>query len=620
MSIPTLLRGAKALYDRGFAVVPIVAGKKKPSVDGWQLARLSWADLERLIRNNGIGGIGVIAGGLSGNLVVLDFDGPGWAGAFALFMEAWPELARAPQVATGSGKRHLWLHCPDMPADFGMRKFKRPDLDCAIELRGNRCNCVVPPSGHPSGGRYSWANTEAQMLDVPFMALQAWLCEWAGNPGESVEHDEHDPVDGRILGPDYWLKKAIEQAQKGDRHERGKWLALQLRATGQPVEVVTPYMMRYADHCETLGHCDEPARQHMAAVLKWVYEFDKFAMRPVVVRDQPQEPPPWLHDPADNGDSGDNGGNGHGPGPTPPAALGVTIWKGFDLLAMEFPEPRWICPEMLPTGLAILGGRPKIGKSWCALQLALAVATGGRFLDHEIERGEALYVALEDSPRRLQGRLQDLCIDGYPAELGLDVAFAWPPLNGAGLGHLETALRDHRLVVVDTLTRAMTAQVDWDAIGQVTAIMAVLQAMAQAADACVLLLDHHRKPNQQNPDGIDDLLGSTGKSAVADTIWAIYRKRGEQGATLHTTGRDIEEASIALKFDGTTHAWQTCETDGGVQGAILDLLTDVGPMTVAEMATRLNKDHSGISRELAELANKGRVLRPEGRRTSYRIA
>jgi len=303
-----------------------------------------------------------------------------------------------------------------------------------------------------------------------------------------------------------------------------------------------------------------------------------------------------------------------------PQTPAPTIWTATALLATEFPAPVWVCPDLLPTGLGVLGGRPKLGKSWLGLQLSLAVATGGRFLEREIAQGKALYIALEDSPRRMQGRIRDLCPNADTPPEGLDVAFTWPPLNGDGLAHLEAALRDHQLVIVDTLARSMTARVDWDAIGEVTAIMAVLQSMAQAANACVLLIDHHRKPNAQSPDQVDDLLGSTGKSAVADTLWGLYRKRGEHGATLQTTGRDLEETTLALNFDGDTHCWQATDAvPSGVQGEILDALDDIGPLSVTELAAHLDKPSSNISRELGELLAKGKVRKQEGRKAPYEL-
>jgi hypothetical protein len=62
-------------------------------------------------------------------------------------------------------------------------------------------------------------------------------------------------------------------------------------------------------------------------------------------------------------------------------------WTVAELLAADFPEPRWAVPGLVPVGLCILAGRPKVGKSWLALQLACAVATDGHFLGEGVNGG-----------------------------------------------------------------------------------------------------------------------------------------------------------------------------------------------------------------------------------------
>lgn len=59
---------------------------------------------------------------------------------------------------------------------------------------------------------------------------------------------------------------------------------------------------------------------------------------------------------------------------------------------------------LLAPGLYILGGSPKVGKSWMALQLCLAVCGGGAFLGCATRKSEVLYLALEDGPQRLHSR------------------------------------------------------------------------------------------------------------------------------------------------------------------------------------------------------------------------
>ncbi len=85
-----------------------------------------------------------------------------------------------------------------------------------------------------------------------------------------------------------------------------------------------------------------------------------------------------------------------------------TSWTDREILTAVFPEPNWIVKGLIPEGLTVLGGRPKVGKSWMLLQIALSVQCGGRFLETQVEPGDVLYLALEDNGRRLQERMRDI--------------------------------------------------------------------------------------------------------------------------------------------------------------------------------------------------------------------
>lgn len=55
-------------------------------------------------------------------------------------------------------------------------------------------------------------------------------------------------------------------------------------------------------------------------------------------------------------------------------------------------------PGLIPEGVTILGGKPKIGKSWLALDMCLAVAAGRTCLGDTVPiEGDVLYAALEDN-------------------------------------------------------------------------------------------------------------------------------------------------------------------------------------------------------------------------------
>jgi predicted ATP-dependent serine protease len=194
-------------------------------------------------------------------------------------------------------------------------------------------------------------------------------------------------------------------------------------------------------------------------------------------------------------------------------------WTIAELLDTDFPEIQWVIPDLIPSGLTILGGRPKVGKSWLMLQIAGAVGSGGKFFEKDIVKGSVFYLAYEDGPRRLKDRIAKL---GIPRDADIKFERKWRPLQKGGLDDLviEMAKKDYRLIVIDTLTRAIPG-VDQDAAPIIGPITAQLQTMATDRNLGMVLNDHMKKPTGFSGDPIDDILNSTAKTANADAILAI---------------------------------------------------------------------------------------------------
>jgi AAA domain/Primase C terminal 2 (PriCT-2) len=79
-----------------------------------------------------------------------------------------------------------------------------------------------------------------------------------------------------------------------------------------------------------------------------------------------------------------------------------------DLQHKRFADLKYIVPGLVVEGLTLFAGRPKIGKSWLVVDVAIAVATGGTCLGVKCEKGDVLLLTLEDNDRRLQRRLTKL--------------------------------------------------------------------------------------------------------------------------------------------------------------------------------------------------------------------
>ncbi|MBM4430801.1 MAG: MarR family transcriptional regulator, partial [Chloroflexi bacterium] len=310
--------------------------------------------------------------------------------------------------------------------------------------------------------------------------------------------------------------------------------------------------------------------------------------------------------------------------PRPPPVRRKTDWTVQELYRSHLPPPVWVVAELLPAGLASLAGRPKVGKSLLALQLAAAVALGRPFLGYKVKAGPVLYLALEDSPQRLRERLRRLDVaESAPIEFYTE----WPPLVPEGLYDLQQCLPEMqpRLVVVDTLSRALAASGP-RRVQPVGEALAALQQLAWQHNCCLLTVDHHRK-GRQGRDVVDDLQGSTAKAAALDTIWGLYATRGQGRASLCVTGREVAACELALEFDEPSQSWQLgsepCLGLGdSAQIAVWQALQALGGVaSTAEIAEALGMPPGNVSRTLAALVSAGwaRRLPREGRRVPYKL-
>jgi hypothetical protein len=297
-----------------------------------------------------------------------------------------------------------------------------------------------------------------------------------------------------------------------------------------------------------------------------------------------------------------------------------TSWTGAELLADEFPEPRFAVDRLLPEGLAFMCGAPKLGKSWMALGLAIAVAAGGRALGSiPVEPGEALYLALEDSPRRLQSRLRSL-LGSDEAPEGLHLETAWPRLDEGGTDRLDRWLDEHpdaRAVLIDVWPRIRPRvtkrtdyyQADYDAA-------APLQGLAISRGIAVVALFHTRKAEAE--DFVETVQGTFGTAAAADTIVVVKRSRGQADATLYVTGRDVEERELALRFSPGAGTWALLGdaadyTLGETRRELLEAVKAHGVLTPKQAAEVTEVSHDLARQTMRRMAQDGQLEASEGR-------
>ena len=299
---------------------------------------------------------------------------------------------------------------------------------------------------------------------------------------------------------------------------------------------------------------------------------------------------------------------------TPPTTMSAT-----ELMRLELPPVKWAVPGVLPEGVTILAGKPKMGKSWLGLGLSVSVSAGGRALGKiPTERGVALYLGLEDNKRRLQRRLKKI-LNGRSAPDGLEVYWEWPQLDHGGVEALDSWLQAHpetRLVVLDTLKKIRPRDgqsrsvydLDYEALEP-------LVGLAAAHGVAILVVHHLRKLEAGDP--LDMISGSTGLTGGVDGALVLKRDRGKQDATLMVDGRDIEEPSeLALRWDADIASWSLMGDAeefrmSEERRGIVNLLRRVGePLGPKDIAQVLGRNYGAVRVMLSEMVKDGLLASP----------
>jgi len=283
------------------------------------------------------------------------------------------------------------------------------------------------------------------------------------------------------------------------------------------------------------------------------------------------------------------------------------------LQTMTFPQVSYVIAGLIPEGLSLLAGKPKIGKSWLALDLCLAVA-GDRYClgDKKPVPGDVLYAALEDNPRRLQkriGKLLKTFTETWPAQL--TYATAWRRLDKGGvedIGEWIDGVADAKLIILDTLAGVRPIKTAHGYTDDYESL-AALHRLANDRGVAILVLHHTRKMEADDP--IDTVSGTLGLSGCADTILVL--NRSSKGTTLYVRGRDIEEAEHAVEFNKETCRWTILGDAAAVhrstqrQTIIAALESNV--MNREELAAATEMKSGNLDKLLHGMVKEGQVKR-----------
>lgn len=554
----------------GLSVIPLHG--KRPFFDNWpMIATCDEAVISKWWNQEPKANIG-IATGRKSNIFVVDVD-PKNGGEESIdtlfsrhgrFPDTWTDI-------TGSGGTHYYFRYPAFA--IGNAAGLMPGID----IRGDGGQVVAPPSIHPeTGKRYIWDGLDEPDREPPAEA-PLWLLEML----QPKEKKQSFSVDARI--------------PHGVQHTTLVSLAGCLRKLGLSEDEMLPTLLRV-----NAGRCERPGPER---------NIQQIAHS--MMRYQPADKSLW--------------------------AQAATLWRltrqaeaaaketqdrlapidGYTLMRKEMAGIRMVIDGCLHNGCTILAGAPKAGKSWLTLGMALAVATGGKFISacDVTSPGRVAYFGLEEHERRTRDRLERLVPEASEALRAIEFMYELRPMFSGGLDDLRSYLAQAcpTLVIIDTLMAFVTGDrgsrrdVFRDDYREIKA----LSDLAQDTGTALVVVHHTSKMGGK---GVNAVAGTHGVTAAADCIWTMQRQP-DRKALLDITGREVEDQSFLMALElREPIGWYALEQgdDAALSGErqeILDLIREEGTMKPSKMAMMLRKNSSTVRNLVMRLAERGLIVK-----------
>ncbi|MFL2813431.1 MAG: AAA family ATPase [Candidatus Puniceispirillales bacterium] len=281
-----------------------------------------------------------------------------------------------------------------------------------------------------------------------------------------------------------------------------------------------------------------------------------------------------------------------------------------EILSIEYPPQEWLVENILPKGLALLAGPPKLGKSYFVLNLIKKILSS----DYGV-----FYFAGEDDFRRIQTRANQLEImdERLLVHAGRDA----PLTDGKSstISEIENLLDFHpsiKAVFIDTMQLILpriNKPRDYEAWVHDLKPWADL---AQSKNVSILMVHHTRKENNQaDYSPYQSILGSQGIIASFDTVMVMSKSKDGNGATLSITGKDVADQEYRL--DKKEFGWEVSGSEseaslGQTQDKVFTYIKSNPGSSWSNIKNDLNLDGSYLSKTLKKLIEKSILEETEG--------
>lgn len=218
------------------------------------------------------------------------------------------------------------------------------------------------------------------------------------------------------------------------------------------------------------------------------------------------------------------------------------------LMQKDLPEPRVIVGvdnelPLLVEGTCILSAKPKVGKSWLALAMCIAVANGDDFLGYKTRKSSTLYLDLETSEQLQQKRLRRM-LNGAEPPKNFYLETETDTIENGFVDQIEDYLKQDPnigLVVIDVfqIIRSTAKNAKETEYEHAYRDITPLNELAQKHHISIILVMHDRKSVDPD-DPFSNILGSTGLQGAATQMIVMYRRRKDDPIHISVKGKTID--------------------------------------------------------------------------------
>ena len=218
------------------------------------------------------------------------------------------------------------------------------------------------------------------------------------------------------------------------------------------------------------------------------------------------------------------------------------------LLQKDLPEPRVFIGvddelPILVEGTCILSAKPKLGKSWLALGMCLAVANGEDFMGYKTRKCSTLYLDLETSEQLQQKRLKKM-LKGAKPPSKFYLETETDTIENGFVDQIENYLQqdpDIGVVVIDVfqIIRSTAKSAKETEYEHAYRDITPLNELAQKHHISIILVCHDRKAVDPD-DPFSNILGSTGLQGAATQMMVMFRRRKDDPIHISIKGKTID--------------------------------------------------------------------------------